>query len=145
MIEAIAAVRQDLGVSQWLSRVVTEFLASGEFTGHLERHRAVHRRKHDHAVESLRTNGGGLMEAEPSDGGFHLWMKLADGLDGTTAAAEAARDGVSIRSYDAFKGLPRPHHMRLGFGHLSADELDEGVRLLAAAFVRAERTEPAPA
>ena len=44
-IGALAGVRQDLGVSQWLSRLMAEFLAEGLFEPHVARAAEVYGRQ----------------------------------------------------------------------------------------------------
>jgi 2-aminoadipate transaminase len=75
-------------------------------------------------------------------GGGHLWLTFRDALDERDLYDEAVRQGVTFLPGGAMMAeRPRATHMRLSFGFLDPDELNEGVRRLAVA-VRAVRPRP---
>jgi 2-aminoadipate transaminase len=138
MIGALAAVREDLGVSQWLSRIVAELMKRGELDPQIERVNAVYRRKRDLAAQGLREHCGDLVEFDLPGGGYFLWVRVDDRVDWDRAKAEAARGGVAVREADRFM-LERPaegggRHFRLGFAHTTERELTEGTRILGEAL-----------
>ena len=54
MIAGMAAVRQDLGVSQWMSRIMAEYLRRGRLDPHIAEANQVYRRKRDVAAAAVR-------------------------------------------------------------------------------------------
>jgi 2-aminoadipate transaminase len=137
VIEALAAVREDLGVSQWLSRIMAEFMRRGYLDGQIDRARAVYREKRDLAAAGLRSACGDLVDFDLPRGGIFLWVRLDERVNWERAKADAAQRGVSVREADQFM-MVRPtsgqHHFRLGFGHASRQEIEEGTAALGAAI-----------
>ncbi|MFC5655556.1 PLP-dependent aminotransferase family protein [Streptomyces nogalater] len=69
-------------------------------------------------------------------GGYHLWLRLPDGLDEAALTAAALRAGVALtpgRPY--FSAEPPAAHLRLSFAAVAGTgEIAEGVRRLRAAY-----------
>jgi 2-aminoadipate transaminase len=133
-VSAMGVVREDLGVSQWLCRIVAEFMADGRLDPMIEHARGVYRHKRDVAVEMLREHGGELVRFNVPNGGFYLWVQLDDAVDWDRAQRLAAEQGVAVRAANVFAGAGTAPHFRLGFGHTSDEELRTGVPLLGAAI-----------
>jgi 2-aminoadipate transaminase len=140
MIEALVAVREDLGMSQWLCRILAQFMREGELEPQIARAAAIYRRKRDLAATGLRAACGDLVDFALPGGGIFLWVRLDDAVDWDAAKADAARRGVSVREADQFmfvRDPSGPRHFRLGFGHCSDRELAEGTAALGAAITAA--------
>ena len=58
VMRAIGAVKGDLGVSQWLARVVTRFMDEGKLDPHVAMVNELYREKRDIAVQALRDQCG---------------------------------------------------------------------------------------
>jgi 2-aminoadipate transaminase len=143
-VEAMAAVREDLGVSQWLARVMAEFLRRGHLEDQIVTAREVYRGKRDLAAAALHAACGDLVEFALPKGGIFLWVRLDESVDWQRARAEAARRGVSVRDAERFTtgGAPAgPQHFRLGYGHCSRDEIEQGTAALGTAISAAVRAE----
>jgi 2-aminoadipate transaminase len=140
VIGALAGVREDLGVSQWLARVVAEFMAEGRLDPLIEAANGIYRGKRDIAGAALREHAGELVRFTIPHGGFYLWVALHEDVDWQRAELEAAELGVAVRSADAFRQEGSSRHFRLGFGHSSETELREGIRLLGTALAASVRT-----
>jgi 2-aminoadipate transaminase len=144
MIRALAAVREDLGVSQWLCRIVDEFMREGKLDAQIERAAGIYRRKRDRAAAGLTAAAGDLVDFRLPNGGIFLWVRLDDAVDWDAAKADAALRGVAVREADQFMlAAPEtsgPRHFRLGFGHCSDTEIDEGTAALGAAISAAVRS-----
>jgi 2-aminoadipate transaminase len=139
-IGGLAGVREDLGVSQWLARVVAEFMAEGRLDPLIDAANGIYRAKRDVAAEALREHAGDLVSFTLPHGGFYLWVTVDDDVDWDRAESEAAQLGVAVRSADAFRHEGSSRHFRLGFGHSSEHELREGIRLLGSALRSSVRT-----
>lgn len=118
---------------------VEEFLAAGRFEPNLERARALLRARRDAIVAALREHLPDASFVTP-DGGYFIWIRLPDGLDGAAVARAASEHGVSFVPGASF-GTGCDPYVRLAFSSPPLDQLEEGVRRLAAAC----RTTLAPA
>jgi 2-aminoadipate transaminase len=141
VIGALAAVRQDLGVSQWFARMMTEFLRQGKLDPHIERANVVYRRRRDLAVAAMREHCGEYVDFRVPDGGFYLWVEMtSDSVDWDRACHQAAADGVFFRPGEVFMGEEQGRRfLRLAFSHVAEDELTRGIAVLGRAMRGAVR------
>ncbi|WP_158726443.1 PLP-dependent aminotransferase family protein [Tomitella fengzijianii] len=136
LIHALASVRQDLGVSQWICRMLTQYLQEGLLDPHIELANSVYRRKRDLAAAAVREHCGGLVEFEVPDGGYYLWLKIADNVDWEKAQHEAALNGVFCRPGEKFLGQEAGQgYLRLAYSHAPDHELTRGIKALGEAIV----------
>jgi 2-aminoadipate transaminase len=140
-IEAMAAVRQDLGVSQWFARMMTEFLRRGRLDPHIARANTVYRRRRDLAVAAMREHCGDLVDFRVPDGGFYLWVEMvSDRVDWDRAGRDAAANGVFFRPGEVFTGDEAGRRfLRLAYSHVADDELARGIEVLGKAMHDAVR------
>jgi len=132
-IAALAAVRQDLGVSQWLSRLMAEFLAEGLFDPHLERACALYGAKCAAAVQSLREHCGDYVRFREPHGSFYLWLEIDERVDWPRAAALAARQGIFFRPGERFMGeSDGRQYLRLAYSHVDEQVIRDGIARLGA-------------
>lgn len=138
MIEALAAVRQDLGVSQWMCRLMAAYLAEDRMDAHIDAANALYRRKRDIAVEAVREHCGRWVDFDVPQGGFYLWLRMRDGVDWEKAQHEAALGGVFCRPGERFTGSAEgARYLRLAFSHAPEHELRRGIEVLGAAIAHA--------
>jgi 2-aminoadipate transaminase len=140
-IAALSAVRGDLGVSQWVARVVEAFLAEELYDPHLDKIRAVYRDKRDVAVAALEQHCAGSLESNIPEGGYFLWCTLADGIDGHEVMKRAFADGVVCRPGERFFGDPEPakSFFRLAFTMVPREEIEPGIAALGRAIAASAR------
>lgn len=138
IVAAINSVRTDLGVSPLTQRVVTCFVQREAFPRRLEQLSAHYRGKRDRMLEGLERHCRGLAEWQAPEGGFFVWLHL------TGCTAEAALDageaeGVSFMPGSYFAAEPGmlASHVRLSYGELAAEDIDEGLRRLGRTLERA--------
>jgi 2-aminoadipate transaminase len=85
-------------------------------------------------AEGLRKHIPDATFVEP-DGGYFLWVELPEDVDTTQLETVAARDfGVAVVKGSDFLLEGGRHSVRLAFSAVLTDEVDEGVRRLAAAI-----------
>ncbi len=136
LIQALASVRQDLGVSQWICRMLAEYLRAGKLDPHIERANEVYRRKRDLAVKAVREHCGGLVTFDVPQGGYYLWMRVADNVDWEKAQHQAALNGVFCRPGEKFLGEEAgAGYLRLAYSHAPDHELERGIKALGEAIV----------
>jgi 2-aminoadipate transaminase len=135
MIAGMAAVRQDLGVSQWMSRMMAEYLRQGRLDPHIARANEVYRRKRDVAAQAVRDHCGPWVHFVLPDGGFYLWLELSDDVDWEKARVDAVNGGVLCRPGEVFMGKEDgARYLRLAYSHVSLAELDRGIAILGTAI-----------
>ena len=137
LIEALGVVREDLGVSQWISRIAAEFMRAGYLDPQIERARQVYRQKRDLAVHGLEEACGELVHFLIPHGGIFMWVNLDGSVDWDYARARAASQGVAVRDATAFSFLKQtdgPRSFRLCYGHASHREIAAGTAILGAAI-----------
>ena len=116
---------------------VYEFLRRGLFEPNLERVQRLLRERRDAMLTALETELGERARWSRPEGGYFLWLELAEDVDSATLLARATDAGVTFVPGPDFGGPPNT--ARLAFSFVSPAEIEEGVRRLAAAAV------PAPA
>ena len=104
VMRAIGAVKGDLGVSQWLARVVTRFIDEGKLDPHVAMVNALYREKRDIAVRALRDQCGPWVTFEVPEGGFFIWIELSSDVDGEQVMQKAFAEGVVCRPGERFFG-----------------------------------------
>ena len=131
----MAAIRYDMGSSPFLGRTVAEMIRSGDLDRHVERLRSVYRRKLARLEEALSRYCGAYCSWRRPAGGFFLWVALREGIDAREVAVEANQRGVLVGAGAAFFADGQPtNHLRLAFSYVDIEDIDEGVRRLAAAI-----------
>jgi 2-aminoadipate transaminase len=130
-IGALAAVRQDLGVSQWLSRLMAEFLAEGLFEPHIARAAQVYGAKCAAAVRAVREHCGDFVRFTAPRGSFYLWLQIDERVDWPRAAQLAAQQGIFFRPGERFMGESDGHqYLRLAYSHVSEQIISSGIARL---------------
>jgi DNA-binding transcriptional MocR family regulator len=115
------------------------WLASGAHDRHLRRINSIYARRCEAMLDSVRRRLGDDVVTTVPRGGHHVWVTFTRPLDDRLLFSEALRQGVSFTpgaattvEGDGLTGL------RLSFSLLDEEQIDEGIRRLAAA-VRAVR------
>ncbi len=132
-IGALAAVRQDLGVGQWLARVMNEYLREGLLEPHLERAREIYRSKATAAVRAVREHCGPFVQFQEPRGSFYLWLEIDNRVDWGRAAQLAEREGIFFRPGERFMGeTDGRQFLRLAYSHVSEQVIADGIAKLGA-------------
>lgn len=132
-IEPLAIMRQDLGVAQWIARVMSDFMDEGLLEPHLKRACEVYGRKANIAAQALREHCGDFVRFRMPQGSFYIWVEIDDRVDWDTAAARAAKEGIFFRPGERFAGVPDDRKfLRLSYGHVSEKIIAEGIARLGA-------------
>jgi 2-aminoadipate transaminase len=131
---AFARARTDLGTSPVMQRFVARFIGEGDFEPHLRSATALYERKRDVMLSALDRHCRGLAEWRIPDGGFFIWVKIAEG-DVAAVGAAAEREKVSFLPGPYFSAAaPCSQHLRLSYGHVAEDRIEEGVARLGCAL-----------
>ena len=130
-IGALAAVRQDLGVGQWLARVMDEYLKEGLLEPHLVKARAIYKSKATIAVKAMREHCAPYVKFREPRGSFYLWVEIDNRVDWARAARLAEREGIFFRPGERFMGEPNGRQfLRLAYSHVSEQVIADGIAKL---------------
>ncbi len=130
-IGALAAVRQDLGVGQWLARVMNEYMKEGLLEPHLVRARAIYKSKAMTAVKAMRKHCAPYVKFREPRGSFYLWVEIDNRVDWERAARLAEREGIFFRPGERFMGEPNGRQfLRLAYSHVSEQVVADGIAKL---------------
>ena len=142
-MRALGSVRGDLGVSQWLARVVARFMDEGKLDPHVAMVNALYREKRDLAVRALRDQCGPWVDFDVPEGGFCLWIELSPHVDGEQVLQKAFAEGVMCRPGERFfgdtDGDAHKQWFRLAFVMVPKDEIERGITALGKAIADSAR------
>lgn len=120
---------------------VAEYLGSGGLETHIGEIRGIYRDRKNAMRFALARHFGDRAVATDPEGGFFLWLTLAEdaaGLDTEALFPAALNDGVAYIPGPAFTTDGSLNNaLRLCFATSSPDRIDEGVRRLATTVQRA--------
>ncbi len=138
VVSAMSCVRGDLGVSQFLARVVAKYVAEGLYDEHVEMVNELYRRKRDLAADALRQHCGDFVTFDSPDGGFFHWLEISDSVDGSEVMMRAIANGVQCRPGERFFGESEKdlhtQYLRMAFSMVPESELERGIIALAQAM-----------
>lgn len=138
---ALLKMGSDMHTSTLTQHIAARYLASEAHDRVLRETLPIYRARRDALLEALERHMPGEYRAERPIGGHHVWVTLTRPLDERALYSEALRTGVTFTPGAATLAEPRGETtMRLSFGLLGPERLDEGVRRLARA-VRSVRRE----
>ncbi|MFA9458315.1 PLP-dependent aminotransferase family protein [Halalkalibacter sp. AB-rgal2] len=120
-------------VSPIIQRAIALFMQSGEFERHIRRMRKLYQRKHQALLRSIEHYMGTQAKIVGEKSGLHILLKLK-GITALELIERGLKKGVNVYSPAQYWIHPPPEahsYIMLGFGGLSIDEIENGVRLLA--------------
>jgi DNA-binding transcriptional MocR family regulator len=122
--------------------IVLELCRSGELDRNIAFVKGALKDRCDALVAALRQR---IPEAEfvIPEGGYFLWLDLAEGTDTAALLAESKSEGVSFVAGPDFMIDGGENSLRLSFAPVPAERMDEGVSRLAAALERVRAGSPA--
>jgi 2-aminoadipate transaminase len=139
-IVALTRLRYDSGLSPFLIRTVAEFCTSGDQDRHLATMIPIYRQKRDRLVAALSERCAQHGSWSVPEGGFFLWMTLADHIDPDKLTQTLEDEKVVVQRDTNFFAEPSErNHLRLCFSFLHVDAIEEGVQRLGRALDRSAR------
>lgn len=125
-------------VSPIIQRAMAQFMKSGEFERHIRRMRKMYQRKHQALLGSIEQYMGTQVKIVGEKSGLHILLKLK-GVAASELIENGLQKGVKVYSPSRFWLNPTPEgnsFIMLGFGGLSIEEIEKGVKLLASCLPR---------
>jgi DNA-binding transcriptional MocR family regulator len=108
---------------------VYEFVRRGLLEPNVERVAAELRARRDAMLAALARELGDTARWSRPEGGYFLWLELAEGIDATELLGRAEAAGVTFVPGADFGGAP--NSLRLAFSFVGADAVAEGIGRLA--------------
>ena len=133
----------DFGSANLSRQIALESWRDGSYVKHLEVLKREYRRKRDAvlaALDSHMPRSLGLHWTQPR-GGLYVWLTLPESIDTSRESAMFQKcldagvlyvPGYYCHQPDPETGLVPRHHLRLSFGVVPVEKIDEGIRRLAA-------------
>ncbi|CAA9498536.1 MAG: Transcriptional regulator, GntR family domain / Aspartate aminotransferase, partial [uncultured Solirubrobacteraceae bacterium] len=126
-----ARVVDDFFVAGPLQEAALDLVSSPAWRTHRRRRAEALRERRDALVAAIRREMPAASLDRVPAGGFHVWLRLPEGVDDVELAAEAARNGVIVSpGRPWFPGEPEGPYLRLAFAGAPAAELERGVQIL---------------
>ncbi|WP_431026795.1 PLP-dependent aminotransferase family protein [Lysinibacillus sp. LZ02] len=124
-------------VSKIDQHVIAKFMEEGLYSKHIAKMRTLYRNKRKYLIECLKESFGEDITIHGDAAGLHIIVQLPKRLDETKAITLAKQTGVSIDPVSVMYGKNKPnHHVMIGYGASSIDEIKHGVQLLNIAWKR---------
>ncbi len=145
LVGTIAALKHsaDLDTPSFSQRMISAFLDSGELPDHLALLRAEYRSRRDALLAALDRRLAGVARWNRPSAGMFVWVELPEGIDTAQlvrTAIETEQVAFSPGMAFAVQGSRHASHcLRLSFGNLTPEEIDEGIERLARVIDRAVR------
>jgi DNA-binding transcriptional MocR family regulator len=137
---AMLKLSSDFHSPTLIQHICARWLSTGAYDRHLEHTQPFYRERRDALLAALERHMAGEYEADPPQGGHHVWVTLKRALDERVLYTEAARHGVTFTPGGAVTAERRTQtSFRLSFSLLEPPELDEGVKRLARAIREVRR------
>ena len=134
-IAGAGATRQDLGVSLWISRVMSQFISEGKLDEHIDRANQVYRRKRDKAMAALGEYCGPWVKYRMPSGAFYLWLEIDERVDVAQVKEKALAEGVLCRPGELFFGDEYgKQFLRLAYSQVSEEQIEAGIAVLGRAI-----------
>ena len=116
---------------------MAKFMELGEWNRHVKRMRLVYKRKMQHLVSELRKQFGDNISIIGEQSGLYLLIKLQMNHSEEWFIERAASFGVQVCPTSLYfvKNISDDPIIKLGFSHLSCDEIGRGVELLKKAWI----------
>lgn len=112
---------------------MTAFMEGGHLERHLRRMRTVYRKKRQALTTALARHFGNKAEIIGQEAGLHVVARLRGQPRSERERARLAEaSGIRLLPFSiaSADGRPADKRLLLGFGAMSPEELDQGVRLL---------------
>ncbi|MGJ7909947.1 PLP-dependent aminotransferase family protein [Neobacillus sp. LXY-1] len=116
---------------------MAKFMELGEWNRHIKRMRLVYKKKMQHLVSQLRKQFGPSISIIGEQSGLYVLIKIHLNQSEEWLIERAANNGVKVYPTSIYhiKKIYEDPMIKLGFSHLSLDEIERGVELLKSAWV----------
>jgi 2-aminoadipate transaminase len=123
---------EDVHTNIWAQLVCSDFLAHYDFDAHLERLRAVYRKKSSVAIDAIEKYFPSAVTYNPIEGGLFIWCTLPDGVDMQSFCKQAVLRKVCVVPGNAFLTDESDpcQSFRINFSTPTNEQLVRGIQIL---------------
>ncbi|MCY7893212.1 PLP-dependent aminotransferase family protein [Bacillus vallismortis] len=122
-------------VSSHSQMALADFIESGEWQKHINRMRALYRKKHAVLLEAIRSELGNSVEVLGKNSGLHILLRLLFPASEEEAIKAAVDNGVSVYPVSpSYIGRPPYVSVLIGYGGLSEEYIRLGIQKLKTAW-----------
>ena len=126
----------DLHTSSLPQLIFDRFLREGLMKGHLEKAIEENRRRRDIMLEELTAAELEGLSWNKPEGGLYLWCSIPDSMPQSRLLSRAVDNGVSfVPGKTFYPGNAAGNYIRLNFTYPAPEQIKEGVRRLARAYI----------
>jgi GntR family transcriptional regulator/MocR family aminotransferase len=121
-------------VSLLEQRTMARFMEQGHWMRHIRRMRIIYHKKHDTLLRSIERSFGTRATVVGQGAGLHVVLQLRDRNHGETEIIRrAAQNGIVLFPFSATcaMGEPAATNLLLGFGGMTAPDIEQGIHLLS--------------
>ncbi len=121
-------------VSLLEQRTLAKFMEQGHWDRHIRRMRAIYKKQHDVLIRAVAQRFGSRAEIVGQGAGLHIVLQLPGiSLSEAEIISRAAQHGIGLFPFSATcaAGEPAATRLLLGFGGMSASEIEAGIALLS--------------
>lgn len=138
LLAAFNKMRFAMGLNQFMVRVISDYIDSGEMSDHAHQVREIYKTKMNTLADALDSYCADYISFTRPLGGFYLWVTLKQGLEAEAVWRMAAEEGLSItRGINFFPDRRDDNqHLRLAFSWTDTDQLTEAAKRLQGACER---------
>jgi 2-aminoadipate transaminase len=131
MLEKILDRRHDAGSNYLAAAIAAEFYQDG-IQKHAKATNPVLKAKRDLTLQGLEAELGDICVWSEPVGGLFIWVRLPEDVDTKALRPMALEQGLNYLPGQSFH-YQRAHvpYLRLAFGHLTMDQISEGLPVLA--------------
>ena len=138
--DSLLQTRFDLGASPWVQRTILEFASNGMFKKHLNKVNEVYRKKRDVMLSALEERCSRYATWTRPEGGYFLWLTLAEGVDPDKLAKAAYNLGVAyVGGYAFHIDGTGQNTVRLAYSFANEDEIPGAIMRLGRALEEASQ------
>ena len=121
-------------VSLMEQKTMAKFMELGYWERHVRRVRITYQKKHDAMLKAIKQYFGNRATVVGQGAGLHVVLQLHDKNPGETEIIRrAAKNGINLFPFSATcaTGEPAATSLLLGFGGMSAAEIEQGIEILS--------------
>jgi 2-aminoadipate transaminase len=130
-IVGMATIRQDIGSSMWLMRVLHQYLLEGKLEAHIAHSVELYRERRDAIEAALQEHCSQYVTWTKPKAAFYFWLRLSDNVDWDRVQKEMFDEGILMRPGEKFLGREDgPKHLRMAWAHLPVEDAVDGIAKL---------------
>jgi 2-aminoadipate transaminase len=140
IVQAMPVVKADGGTSPYGAHLAAEWAVGGMLEPHVQKLRAIYRQRRDAMLTALERYCASSCGWTRPQGGFFVWVELAEEVDPLILRQTAHDNGVTyLPGTQCFASGGGERFLRLSFSFLTPEKIEQGIERLGRAMEAASR------